>query len=44
VRYADDFLLMTRTREAALAAFAEMARLIRPLGLELNRTRRGSSI
>jgi CRISP-associated protein Cas1 len=37
VRYADDFLLMTRTREQAEAAAVHMAALIRPLGLTLNR-------
>ena len=37
VRYADDFLLMTRTREAAEAAAERMAALIAPLGLTLNR-------
>jgi len=36
VRYADDFLLMTRTRDAAEAAAARMAELIRPMGLTLN--------
>src|SRR5262249_51932254 len=37
VRYADDFLLMTRTRDEAEAAAERMAALIRPLGLTLNR-------
>jgi RNA-directed DNA polymerase len=37
VRYADDFLLMTRTREEAEAAADRMAALIAPLGLMLNR-------
>lgn len=37
VRYADDFLLMTRSRDAAEAAAERMAALIRPLGLALNR-------
>jgi RNA-directed DNA polymerase len=37
VRYADDFLLMTRTCADAEAAAARMAALIRPLGLTLNR-------
>jgi CRISPR-associated protein Cas1 len=36
VRYADDFLLMTRTRDESEAAAAQMAALIRPLGLTLN--------
>jgi CRISPR-associated protein Cas1 len=39
VRYADDFLLMTRTREQAEAAAARMAALIAPLGLTLNRAK-----
>jgi len=39
VRYADDFLLMTRTREQAEAAAARMAALILPLGLKLNRAK-----
>jgi CRISPR-associated protein Cas1 len=39
VRYADDFLLMTRSREQAEAAVARMAELIRPLGLSLNRAK-----
>jgi CRISPR-associated protein Cas1 len=37
VRYADDFLLMTRTREEAEAAAERIAHLIAPLGLALNR-------
>ncbi|MCZ7659377.1 MAG: reverse transcriptase domain-containing protein [Xanthobacteraceae bacterium] len=36
VRYADDFLLMTRTRPEAEAAAARLAELLRPLGLTLN--------
>src|SRR6185312_4508400 len=36
IRYGDDFLLMTRTREQAEAAAERMAALIRPLGLLLH--------
>jgi len=36
VRYADDFLLLTRTRAEAEAAAATMSAMIRPLGLTLN--------
>lgn len=39
VRYADDFLLMSRKREEAEAAAERIAALIRPLGLELNRAK-----
>ncbi|KAA5598202.1 reverse transcriptase domain-containing protein [Blastochloris sulfoviridis] len=36
VRYADDFLLMTKSRADAEAAAERMAALIRPMGLALN--------
>jgi CRISPR-associated protein Cas1 len=41
VRYADDFLLMTRTREEAEAAGDRMAALIAPFGLALNQDKTG---